>query len=326
MRRLVLTVLSVLIFATTAAGAQDFPNRPIKVLVPYGPGGATDIVARIIGEQVRQSLGQPFVVENKPGAFGILAIEDMVRAAPDGYTLMIGNVSTNAITPVLYPKNFKIDYTRDVVPVARLVDIPAFLLAATKDFPIKTVAELIDYAKKNPGKVRYGHPGVGSYPHLDMAIFAKRAGLDMTQLPNKAGASGVVNDLLRGDAQTAFLNVASTAPLIRAGQIRALALVNDTRLPDWPAVPTVAEAGFPNAGTQAWQAVFAPAGTPQPVLEAIFKAVVEAMKAPAVQQAFEKQGFRTVPSASLAEAKTWLASEMETWRKITSEIKIEGEN
>ncbi len=326
MRRLALTVLSVLMLAATAASAQDFPSRPIKVLVPYGPGGATDIVARIIGEQVRQSLGQPFVVENKPGAFGVLAIEEMVRARPDGYTLMIGNVSTNAITPVLYPQNLKIDYGKDVVPVARLVDIPAFLLAATKDFPVKTAAELVDYAKKNPGKVRYGHPGAGSYPHLDMAIFAKRAGLEMTQLPNKAGASGVVNDLLRGDAQTAFLNVASTAQLIRSGQIRALALVNDKRLPDWPDVPTVAEVGFPNAGTQAWQALFAPAGTPQPVLEALFKAVVEAMKAPAVQQAFEKQGFRIVPSASLSEAKTWLNGEMETWKKVLSEVKIEGEN
>jgi tripartite-type tricarboxylate transporter receptor subunit TctC len=325
MRRLGLILLSAIALSTTAA-AQDFPNKPIKVLVPYAPGGATDIVARIIGEQVRQSLGQPFVVENKPGAFGVTAIEEMARAKPDGYTLMIGNVTTNAITPVLYPQNFKIDYGKDVVPVSRLVDIPAFIVATTKDFPVKTVAELVDYAKKNPGKVRYGHVGVGSYPHYDMAIFAKRAGLDMVHIPNKAGASGVINDMVSGDSQVSFLNVASTAAMVKAGKLRALALVSDKRLPDYPDVPTVAEAGFPNTGTLAWQGLFAPAGTPQPVLDAIYKAVVEALKAPNVQQAFEKQNFRIVPNASLAEAKTWLAGEMDTWKKFTTEVKIEAGN
>lgn len=332
MKRTVLALLSAACVAVTglavtglAAQAQDkYPSKPVKIIVPYAPGGATDIVARVIGEHMRQDLGQSFVVENKPGAFGIIAIEEMARAKPDGYTVMIGNVSTNAITPVLFPKKFKIDYDKDVVPVTRLVDIPEFMVATTKDFPPKSVKELVDYAKKNPGKVRYGSVGVGSYPHYDAALFAKRAGdLDMIAIHNKAGASGVINDLISGDTQFSFLNVASTAPMVKAGNLRALALVNHTRLPEYPDVATMQELGYPGVGTIAWQALFAPAGTPPEVLDTLFNAAVKAMQAPAVQEAFKKQNFNVVPNKSIADAKTWLADEMATWRKITGEVKIE---
>ncbi|NVO13239.1 MAG: tripartite tricarboxylate transporter substrate binding protein [Rhodoplanes sp.] len=332
MKRTVLALLSAASIAVTglavtgmAARAQDkYPSKPVKIIVPYAPGGATDIVARVIGEHMRQDLGQSFVVENKPGAFGIIAIEEMARAKPDGYTVMIGNVSTNAITPVLFPKKFKIDYEKDVVPVTRLVDIPEFMVATTKDFPPTNVKDLVDFAKKNPGKVRYGSVGVGSYPHYDAALFAKRAGdLDMIAIHNKAGASGVINDLVSGDTQFSFLNVASTAPMVKAGNLRAMALVNHTRLPEYPDVATMQELGFPGVGTIAWQALFAPAGTPPEVLDTLFKAAVKAMQAPAVQEAFKKQNFNIVPNTSIADAKTWLADEMATWRKITNEVKIE---
>lgn len=329
MRRSLTALLAAACLAVTSLGtaalAQDkYPSKPVKIIVPYAPGGATDIVARLVGEHMRQDLGQSFVVENKPGAFGIIAIEEMARAKPDGYTVMIGNVSTNAITPVLFPQKFKIAYDKDVVPVTRLVDIPEFMVATTKDFPPKTVKELIDHAKKNPGKVRYGSVGVGSYPHYDAALFAKRAGdLDMVAIHNKAGASGVINDLVSGDSQFAFLNVASTAAMIKAGNLRPLALVNHARLPDYPDVATMQELGYPRVGTIAWQGLFAPAGTPPEVLQILFDAAGKAMQAPAVQEAFKKQNFNIVPSKSLAEAKTWLADEMATWKKITSEVKIE---
>lgn len=329
MRRSLTALLAAACLAVTSLGtaalAQDkYPSKPVKIIVPYAPGGATDIVARLVGEHMRQDLGQSFVVENKPGAFGIIAIEEMARAKPDGYTVMIGNVSTNAITPVLFPQKFKIAYDKDVVPVTRLVDIPEFMVATTKDFPPKTVKELIDHAKNNPGKVRYGSVGVGSYPHYDAALFAKRAGdLDMVAIHNKAGASGVINDLVSGDSQFAFLNVASTAAMIKAGNLRPLALVNHARLPDYPDVATMQELGYPGVGTIAWQGLFAPAGTPPEVLQILFDAAGKAMQAPAVQEAFKKQNFNIVPSKSLAEAKTWLADEMATWKKITSEVKIE---
>src|SRR5215510_5261371 len=242
MKRIGVTLLAAagLAFALAQAAAQDkFPSKPVKILVPYAPGGATDIVARIVAEPMRQSLGQSFVVENKPGAYGILAIEEMARARADGYTLQVGNVSTNAITPVFFASKFKVNYDRDVVPVTNLIDIPHFLLVTTTNFAVKDVKELIDYAKKNPGKLRYGTVGAGSYPHYDVAFFAKTAGnLDMIAIHNKAGASGVINDMITGDTQVSFLNAASSAPQIRAGKFRPLALVNHARLPDYPDVAT----------------------------------------------------------------------------------------
>jgi tripartite-type tricarboxylate transporter receptor subunit TctC len=309
-----------------AQSPEKYPSKPVKIIVPYAPGGATDIVARILAEQMGRRLGQSFYVENKPGAFGIVAIEDLVRSPADGYTLMIGNVSTNAITPIIYPEKFKIDYANDVVPITDTVDIPAFLLATSRDFDVDSVSGLIDYAKKNPGRVRYGTVGPGSYPHYDMAYFAKRAGdLDMIAVPNKAGASGVINDMLTGSTQVAFLNVASAAPQVKAGSFRALAVVNHARVADFPDLPTMEEVGFPGVGTIAWQAMFARSGIPNEILQTIFDATIAALHTPEVNSAFRKQTFNIVPNASLADAKAWLSRQIDTWRKITSEVKIETE-
>lgn len=328
MKRLSLILLSAfcLAFGTGIATAQEkYPNRPIKIIVPYAPGGATDIAARILGDEMQKITGQGVVVLNKPGAFGLLAIDEMVKSAPDGYTLMLGNVSTNAITPIIYAKKLSVDYVKSVVAISNLVDVPAFLLVTTaNDFPPKTVAEFVDYARKNPGKVRYGTVGVGSYPHYDMAYFAKRAGdLDLAGLPNKNGASGVIQDMLRGDVQSAFLNVASTAGMVQAGKFRALALVNRTRLPEYPNIPTMKEAGFPDVGTVAWNGLFAPAATPKPVLEALFQIVSKAMHSAEAVEKFKKQNFNVVPNKSFAEAQSWLAAEMKHWETITSTVKID---
>jgi tripartite-type tricarboxylate transporter receptor subunit TctC len=326
MKRLAVLIAALIAvaFGASAADAQKYPDRPIKVIVPYAPGGATDIVARIVGDEFQKITGQGFVVLNKPGAFGLLAVEEMAKAAPDGYTLMIGNVSTNAITPIIYAKKFTFDYEKGVVPVMRLVDVPAFLVVTTKNFAPKTVPELIAYAKAHPGGVRYGTVGVGSYPHYDMAYFAKRAGnLDMVAFPNKAGATGVIQDMLRGDVHASFLNVASTAGLVQSGQLRPIALVNHTRLPEYPDIQTMKEAGFPDVGTLAWQAMFAPAGTPEPVLEALFKAVKQALQSPGAVEKFGKQHFNIVPNASLDDARNWLADEMKHWRTITETVKID---
>ncbi len=328
MKRLSLILLSAMCLALSAgtAPAQDkYPNRPVKVIVPYAPGGATDIVARIVGDEFQKITGQGFVVLNKPGAFGLLAIEEMVKSPPDGYTLMIGNVSTNAITPIIYAKKLSVDYAKSVVAVTNLIDVPAFLLVTTaNDFPPKTVAEFVTYAKNNPGKVRYGTVGVGSYPHYDMAYFAKRAGdLDLAGLPNKNGASGVIQDMLRGDVQAAFLNVASTAGQVQAGKFRALALVNHARLPEYPDIPTMQEAGFPDVGTVAWNGLFAPAATPKPVLEALFQAMSKVLQSPETVEKLKKQNFNVVPNKSLDDAKRWLADEMKHWEIITTSVKID---
>ena len=326
MKRLIAMLFAALALSAGAATAQDkYPSRPVKVIVPYAPGGATDIVARIVGDEFQKVTGQGFIVLNKPGAFGMLAIDEMVKAAPDGYTLMIGNVSTNAITPIIYAKKMNLDYAKSVVAVTNLVDVPAFLLVTTADdFSAKSVSELIAYAKKNPGKVRYGTVGIGSYPHYDMAYFAKRAGnLDLVGLPNKNGAAGVVQDMLRGDVQTAFLNVASTAGQVQAGKFRALAVVNHARLKEYPNIPTMKEVGYADVGTVAWNGLFAPAATPKPVLDALFKAVNKVLQSPEAIEKLQKQNFNVVPSKSLADAKTWLDGEMKHWQAITTSVKID---
>src|SRR5262245_5563883 len=322
---LIMAAATCLAIAGLAAQAQDkYPSKPVRIIVPYAPGGATDIVARIVGEQMRGLLGQNFVVENKPGAFGILAIEEMARARPDGYVLQVGNVSTNAISPVIVADKFKINYDRDVAAVTNLIDIPAFLVVTTTNVNVTDVKELVDYAKKNPGKLRYGTVGAGSYPHYDMAYFGKRAGdLDMIAIHNKAGASGVINDMITGDTQATFLNVASSAAQIRAGKLKPIAVVTHTRLAAYPDVPTMAEVGYPGVGTIAWNAMFAPAATPRPVLEALHKAAVDAMATPAAKEQLTRQNFNIVPSKSVDEAKTWLAGEIATWKKITAAVKID---
>jgi tripartite-type tricarboxylate transporter receptor subunit TctC len=326
MKRLWLTVLAALGLALGGlqAEAQDkYPSKPIKILVPYAPGGATDITARIFGEQLHRILGQPVVVESKPGAFGILALEQMARAPADGYTLMIGNVSTNAITPVLFKKKFTVDFDKSVISVSRLAIYPSFLIVTTKGFDVKNVADLVAYAKKNPGKTRYTSAGVGSFPHFDVEVFAKRAGVDMLHIPNKQGAAGMVNDLVAGDAQTAFINAATSAAMIKAGSLRPIAVLAEKRLADYPDVPTLAEAGYPGVGTLHWQSMLAPAGTPKEVLATLNKAILEAAKAPALQEAFKKQLVSISPHANADEAQKWLNAELDSWKKITSEVKID---
>src|SRR5205823_791022 len=323
MQRLTTLLLLVLALGGTDAAAQEkYPAKPIKVVVPFGPGSATDIVMRIVGEQMRQILGQPLLIENKLGAFGILAIEEMARSKPDGYTLQIGNPGTNVLTPIIYKKKFKIDYDKDVTLVTRLSEVPLVLGATTKDFPPKTYAEFIAYAKANPGKVRYASVGIGSNNHYDMEAFARWAGLVLVHLRNKGGGAAITNDLVTGDAHVALLNAASSMGVVKAGQVRALAVMSDQRVGEYADVPTLMELGYPNA-KGLWSALYAPAATPRDVLEIVRAAAVQALASEQVTSAFKQQMIRAVPSASIADAQEWNKAEMAYWKKVTDEVKIE---
>ena len=323
MQRLTTLLLLVLALGGAGASAQDkYPAKPVKIVVPFGPGSATDIVMRIVGEQMRPILGQPLLIENKPGAFGILAIEEMARSKPDGYTLQIGNPGTNVLTPIIYKKKFKIDYDKDVTLVTRLSEVPLVLGATTKDFPPKTYAEFIAYAKANPGKVRYASVGVGSNNHYDMEAFARWAGLVLVHLPNKGGGAAITNDLVTGDAHVALLNAASSMGVVKAGQVRALAVMSDQRVPEYADVPTLMELGYPNA-KGLWSALYAPAATPRDVLEIVHEAAVQALASAQVTTAFKQQMIRAVPSASIADARAWNKAEVAYWKKVTDEVKIE---
>src|SRR6266511_3544880 len=322
MKRLAILLLVLAVGSATATAQDKYPSKPIKVVVPFGPGSATDIVMRIVAEQMRPILGQPVLVENKPGAFGILAIEEMARSRPDGYTLQIGNPGTNVLTPIIYKKKFKIDYDKEVILVTRLSEVPLVLGATIKDFPPKTYAEFITYAKANPGKVRYASVGVGSNNHYDMEAFAKWAGIVLTHLPNKGGGAAITNDLVTGDAHVAFVNAASSGGVIKGGQVRALAVMADARLPEYPDVPTLKELGY-STGKGLWSALYAPAATPRDVLETVRKAAVQSLNSEQVATAFKKQMIKAVPDASIDDAQAWNKAETAYWKKLTEEVKVE---
>jgi tripartite-type tricarboxylate transporter receptor subunit TctC len=308
----------------TASAQGKFPNRSIRIIGPFAPGGATDVIARMLAEQLRGILGEAVVVENKPGASGIVAIEEMARAKPDGHTLLIGNISTNGLTPLLLGNRMSINYTRDVQIVSRVGEIPIFFLASTAFAP-KTFPEFVDYAKKNPGKVRYGSTGIGAIQQFDTEILARKAGIELAHIPNKGGGSAVLKDLMSGDIHVSWFNIATPAGLIRAGQVRAMALAGDKRLPEWPDVPTLAELGYPNIGSAQWQAIFAPAETPPAIVEMLHQAIAKALNAPAVREAYRTGGILPPPAESVASEREWYRKELQNWAEAirTLNIKVE---
>ena len=322
-RSLVAFGLLTCLASVAPAQAQDkYPSKSVRVIVPFAAGSATDITIRIVGEQMRQQAGQVMLVENKPGAGGVLAIEEMVRSAPDGYTLQVGNAGTNSLSPVLYKNRFKFDYDKEVTMVTRLGEIPLILAATTKDFEPKTYAEFIAFAKANPDKVRYASVGVGSNNHYDTEAFAQWAGIKLHHIPNKGGGGAIANDVLRGDVHVVFVNAASSAGLAQSGMIRVLAVMADQRLPEYPNAPTLKELGY-SAGKGLWSALYAPSKTPRPVLETLHKQIVQALNSEAVQATFGKQMIKAVPDASIAAAQAWNRLETAHWKKITEDVKIE---
>ena len=319
---LVASALALAFGATGAAAQVTYPSKPIRVVVPYAPGGLTDVVARHYAEQLRKDFGQQIVVENKPGASGIIAIETMARARPDGYTLMIGNISTNALTPVLLAKKMPIDYDKEVQIVARLADVPVFFLGTTKSFPPKTFAEFIAYAKANPGVVRYASAGIGAYQHVNTEILAKQAGLRLLHIPYKDGGPGILKDLANGDVQVSWFNITNPVGMMKAGHVRPLAVAAPQRLPAYPDVPTIAEVGFPGLRAAQWVAAFAPSAVPREIVETLHNAFVRASKVPEMQDIFQKGGMAAPAQASVEDARAWLREEMDTWRRDIADANI----
>jgi tripartite-type tricarboxylate transporter receptor subunit TctC len=316
------------LLASPASAQNTYPNRPIRVLIPYAPGGLTDVVARYYGDYLRKTMGQTVLVENKPGASGIIAIEELARAKPDGYTIMVGNISTNCLTPVLLAKRMHIDYDKDVQIIARLADTPVFFMATTKNFPPKTFAEFVDYARAHPDEVRYASAGVGAYQHVNTEILAKRAGgLKLVHIPFKDGGPGILKDIAGGDTQVSWFNVSNSVGMIKAGRVRPLAVASDARLPAWPDVPTIAEVGFPGFRPSQWSAAFAPAGVPREIIDKLHAAFTEAARTPELQAIFEKSGMFAPVDKTTDDARAWLKNEMETWRRDIADagVKVDSE-
>jgi tripartite-type tricarboxylate transporter receptor subunit TctC len=322
MKRVLLALSSILVLSAIAQAQDKYPSRPVRVMVPFAAGSATDITIRIIGEQMRHQTGHGFLVENKPGVFGILAIEEMAKPPYDGYTLQVGNAGTNVLSPLIYKSKFKIDYGSDVTMVTRLGEIPLILAATTKDFEPKTYREFIAYAKANPGQVRYASVGVGSNNHYDTEAFAQWAGIKLYHVPNKGGGGAITNDVVRGDVHVVLVNAASSAGLAQSGMIRVLAVMAEARLPEYPDAPTLKELGY-SAGKGLWSALYAPAKTPRDVLDTLHRQTVQALNAEPVQTTFKKQMIKAVPDASIAAAQAWDKLETAHWKELTEQVKIE---
>ncbi|MGE5640962.1 MAG: Bug family tripartite tricarboxylate transporter substrate binding protein [Clostridia bacterium] len=324
-RRLLFAACAIAALAAIPAAAQEtYPARPVRIIVPYGPGGATDIIARIVGQRLTESLGQSFIVENRPGANGNLALEAVARSAPDGYTLLVGNVSTNTINENVYASQLKIKPTRDLAGIAKLVEIPHVVIASAKFAP-NNIAELIAAAKKEPGKINFASVGIASYPHLDMERLEKAAGIQLTHVPYKGGAGQAIPAMIAGETQLAFFNMASLLPHIRSGRLKALAATTAQRLPELPDVPTMAEQGYPGIGTNAWQGMFAPAGTPRAVIERLHDSLAATLGKPETREGLAKQMMTVAVSPSPEQFDEEVRRETRAWGDFLREANLKLE-
>ncbi len=260
--------------AQAADRATDWPTKPVRLIVPFAPGGATDIVARIMAQGLAEVLGQQFVVDNRAGASGNIGVEMAVRALPDGYTMLINNVSTGAINPIAFASTLKYDSRKDLTGVALLASIPNLLVSGA-NFPPNTLKELIDYTKARPGQLNYSNP-IGAYSHLDMLEFMAKAGIQMINVPSK-GAGSSFAALIAGEIHFSFLNAATVTPQVKAGRMKAFVTTAKKRLPELPDVPTMAEAGFPGMGSVNWNGFFVPAKTPRAIIDKLAAATSQVL-------------------------------------------------
>ena len=304
--------------AAAQAQTAPYPDRPIRIVVPYPPGGTTDPTARLLAAELSTRLGQPVIVDNKAGAAGSIGTDAVTRAAPDGYTLLL---HTSAIaTDPSFKKNTTYNVRRDLAPLMMAVTGP-YLLVANPQLPVKNVAELISYAKANPGKINFGSAGQGSSGHLIGELFKQSAGISMVHVPYKGGGPSVAG-LVGNEVQLVFDTVNSSGPLVADGRLRALAVSGPTRDPSLPQVPTIAESGLPDFSVVYWLGVFAPAKTPEPVLEKLHHALQGALQAPAVRERLATMGMTPDGRGTGAFARQ-LDADIARWKQVIETAHIE---
>jgi len=306
---------------TLALAADAWPNKPITYVVPFAPGGNTDTLARIIGPKVSAALGQPVVVENKPGAGGNIGSDFVAKAKPDGYTILGGTISSHAINASMYP-SMPYDPIKNFEPITVLGQAP-LLLVVPADSPYKTVKDLLDAAKAKPGALSFASAGNGTSPHLAGELLKSSAKIQATHVPYK-GSGPAVTDLLAGHVQFMFDTALIVGGHIKAGKLRPLAVTSSKRTSLFPEVPTIAEAGVPGYEIGSWQAVYAPAGTPKPIVERLNAEIVKALKSPDVAERFASLGMEPVANTP-AQMAEFNKAEVAKWAKIVKEANIRAE-
>jgi tripartite-type tricarboxylate transporter receptor subunit TctC len=302
--------------AATPAFAQGstWPDRPVRIIVPYPAGGSTDVLFRIYAEQIQSKLGQPFVIENRPGAGGNTGIDAVAKSAPDGYTLGAATIGHFAINQFLYDR-MPFDPERDIVPVALTYELPNVAMVPSQHVPTKTLQDFIAWAKARD-RITYGSPGVGTSPHLSGALFASRTGVNAVHVPFR-GAAQTIPAMLAGDVNFAIDNLASYISIIQSGQMRALAVTSSERWPTLPDVPTMAEAGMKDFVVTSWAAVVVPNGTPRPIIDKLSAAFRNVAMDPVMKPRFLTAGARLL-SSTPEEAKAFADKERATWKEIVA--------
>jgi len=316
-----MTIFRILLWLALAPAAalaqQNYPAKPVKMVIPFAPGGASDFVGRILQPKLSELLNQQLIIENRPGASGNIAVEAVARSAPDGYTIFLGNVGSIAINPSVFPK-LAVDPLRELAAVTQIVDVPG-VLVAHPSFPANTVKDLVAYAKANPGKVNYASPGSGSQNRLETEHLRKIAGLDMVHVPYKGGAGPAVAALAAGETHIMFVTASSAMPLIRAGRLKVLAITAAKRIEQLADTPTMAEAGYAGFDSGSWQGIFVPTGTPPEVIHRLFVALKETMKSPDVIERLGRGGVEIVFSDSPTAFTLFVGQESQRWAKAAKE-------
>jgi tripartite-type tricarboxylate transporter receptor subunit TctC len=308
----------------SAQNAGTYPNRPVMMIVPFAPGGASDFVARIIQHGVSEILGQQIVVDNRPGAAGMIGTESAARAAPDGYTTFLGNIGTISINPGVYAANMRIKPDQDLAPVTICADTPSILITRL-DFPANSVSELIAYVKANQGKVAFASPGSSTLNRLEMEVFKKDAGLDMVHVPYKGGAGPAVTDVLGGHVDLMFTTISSAIGFVKENKVKALAVTTKERMADLPDIPTMSELGWKDLVTSSWQGVLVPTGTPRPIIDKLHAAIVKVLADPEIQARMRKGGAIAISSKSPEDFKSYMDVETARWTKVIEESGVRAD-
>jgi len=300
---------------------KTFPAKPLRIVVPYPPGGPIDIVTRPLAQKLNEGMNTPVVVDNRAGANGIIGIEHVARSPADGYTLVVGSAGSFAINPNVYPR-LPFDVVRDFAPVSLFVTVPE-LLVVHPSLPAKSVKELVALAKARPRQLNYGSSGVGGTPHLAVELLKQSAGMDVVHVPYK-GMGPATMDLIAGQVQLAFADLPVLLPQVKAGKLRALAVSTSKRSANLPAVPTMAESGFPKINIMNWYALFAPAATPKDIVAALNAETAKVVAKADMRTFVQDQGGTAVSSAP-AELAALLRAELDMWSKVvkTAGVKVE---
>ena len=310
-------ILSILLFNVGAALAQTYPSKPIRLIIPWASGGPAEALAREITSKMSPALGEPIVIESRAGANGEIGTAAVARAAPDGYTILLSHLGPTAISPALH-KDLPYDPVKDFAPISQVVAGPT-LLVVRNDLPVKSVQELIDYAKANPGKLSYGSVGVGSTTHLAGEMLNMAAGIETVHIPYK-GSTPILVDLMGGRLAFAFVGISGSLAQARAGQIRAIAISTLKRSPSAPDIPAVAET-LPGFELNSWYGMMAPAGTPRPIIERLNHELVRALQMPDVVEWMKKNGLDPAPTTPEEHA-AYIESEIAKWAKAVQAAKI----